>query len=55
MRMDLVKLKALSNDQLIHNFERAIVLNTKNDANGQSPFDVNQLREELRSRMKPKE
>ena len=44
----------LSNEQLLRDLERAIVLETKHSGNGQNPFDTNGLRMELLRRLNKK-
>lgn len=51
MRMTNENLKATSDQQLVENFQRAVELDVKNDGNGKSPFDKNQLKTELLDRL----
>jgi hypothetical protein len=45
------ELKALDIDELLRRFKRAIVLDTKDSGNGHTPFDENQLGEEIKRRL----
>ena len=54
MCMPVNELKALTDQQLVENFQRAVELDVKNDGNGKSPFDKNQLKAELNERLQKK-
>jgi hypothetical protein len=52
MCMTELELKALSNETLVENFQRAVQLDAKSASNGKSPFDQDQLKVELLKRLR---
>ncbi|MDE2030931.1 MAG: hypothetical protein KGI58_01580 [Patescibacteria group bacterium] len=49
--MNKKELEALSNQQLLDNFQRSIELDAKDNGNGKSPFDKSQLKSEILRRL----
>ncbi len=51
MCMNNEELTSLNNNELLHHFQRAVELDAKDNGNGKSPFDKDQLRNEVLKRM----
>ncbi len=54
MSMTKEDLKGLGTEELVNNLVRAVELDTKNSGSGNSPFDQNQLKEEIIYRLNEK-